>query len=106
MEARFPRETERLLLLAAFLRFFSSSEELEEDDPARAGVAVSSAAAAVEASPSAGLGATSVLFLGVELAAAAGASVAGLPVGRVSASAVRELANATPFDVVTRCDAS
>ena len=95
MEARLPRETERLLLLAAFFFFLSSSEELEEEDPARAGAAGSSAATA---SPSTGLGVTSVLFLGVEPAAAAvvGASVVGLPVGRVSAPAAREQANATP----------
>ena len=94
MEARLPRETERLLLLAAFFFFLSSSEELEEEDPVRAGAAVSSAATA---SPSAGLGVTSVLFLGVEPAAAVvGASVVGLPVGRVSAPAAREQANAAP----------
>lgn len=97
-EERFPRETDRLLLLADFF-FFSSSEELDED-PVRAGAAVSSVAA--EASPSAGLGVASVLFLGV--VAAAAASVAGLPSRGVSALHGREQANAM-FYFATRRDA-
>jgi hypothetical protein len=88
MEARFPRDTERLLLLAAFFFFFfSSSDELleEEEDPVRVGSAAASVvAAAVEDSASAGL--TSVLFLAVEPAAGT-ASAAGLPRYGVSASA-------------------
>lgn len=77
MEARLPRETERLLLLAAFFFFFfSSSEELLDEDPVRAGAAASATGASV----SANLGVASMLFFGVELSlAAVAASAVGLP---------------------------
>jgi hypothetical protein len=83
MEARLPRETDRLLLLA-FFAFFSSLSELLDEDPARAGVSAASAGAASVVS--AGLGVTSVLFLGVELAAAA-VSAVGLPSRGISGHA-------------------
>ena len=80
MEARFPRETERLLLLEAFFFFFlSSSEELLEEDPVRAGADASAVAASVVVS--AGVGVASTLFLGADPSlATVAASVAGLPV--------------------------
>jgi hypothetical protein len=81
IDVRLPREAERLLLLDAFFFFLSSPEELLDEDPARAGVVSSTGAmGAATASPSVVLGATSVLFLGVEPMAVAGAaSEAGLP---------------------------
>jgi hypothetical protein len=72
--ARLPRETERDLLLAAFLRFSSSEEELEEE-PVRA----ATGSPAVDVSPSASLGVASMLFLGAEDVAPA--SAVGLPAG-------------------------
>ncbi len=83
MEARLPRETERLLLLAAFFFFFSSSEELLDEDPVRAGAGA--AASVTGASVSASLGVASMLFFGVELSlAAVAASAVGLPWVHVS----------------------
>ena len=88
IEARLPRETERLLLLAAFF-LFSSSAELLEEDPVRAG-AGAAASVATGASVSASLGVASVLFLGAELSlAAVDASAAGLPSVHVSDPAAR-----------------
>ena len=82
MEARFPREAERLLLLAFFFRF-SSLEESLEAEPVR--VASGTVASVAGASVSPSLGETSVLFFGAVLSlAAVAASVEGLPLVCVS----------------------
>ena len=91
MEARFPREAERLLLLEAFFFRFSSLEESLEAEPVRVASGTVASVAGASASPS--LGATSVLFFGAVLSlAAVAASVAGLPLVRVSnhATAISE----------------
>ena len=76
------RETERLLLLAAFFLFFlsASEDELLEEEPVRMGPVAS---AVVAASVSAGLVA-STLFFGATAAVVAPASAVGLPVRHVS----------------------
>jgi hypothetical protein len=82
IEARLPRETERLLLLAAFFLLSSSAESLDAD-PVRAGT--EAAASVAGASVSASLGVASMLFFGAELSLAAmAASAAGLPSVHVS----------------------
>ena len=102
MEARFPRETERLVLLDFFFFLSSSEELLLEEEAVRGGTVELSATtgSVAVAVVSAGFG-VSMLFLGVEPSlAAVAASAAGLP------SLELAIVHATGTSECSNCSAS